>query len=340
MLFRKLLVFKGSPGFSSSSSWPLTALEVISKLNCSLSMCHRLLKTIVTLDTKGMKSGYICQAVLQCFWNRMLRWGLVWSWPFVERQCLELGAGCSPGYPCNRAWWPIFVRQSETCFSLSFIKSMSWNRILLFVRLPNRNSVGSNWKQIIQTFISPACRCVSWRGALVVLLFASFINSRVLHNFYFCEPLSFTTARICSSWHHLPFSHFGDHCQHNTLICSAACRRKTGLKWSCCCMLSQQESSKHVGKFMFVFSGCKLAIADATTAPTSVLVRFHFPDLSQRSHQSKQGVKDCNNLPPFGSSPVCLLLKESDPVTAWEGMRPHVSLSCYLEIQSLLYSHH
>lgn len=119
-LLRKLLLFKGSLGFSSSSSWPLTALEVISKLNCSLSMCHWLFKTIVTLDTKGMKSGYICQAVLRRFFGTGCLDGVlfgvgllwrdsVWSCERVAAQVTPATAFDSPSLFANQKRVSVWV---------------------------------------------------------------------------------------------------------------------------------------------------------------------------------------------------------------------------------------
>lgn len=47
-------------------------------------------KQIVILDSKGIKSGYICQFALLCLRNKMLQRGLVWIWSFLKSWCLEL----------------------------------------------------------------------------------------------------------------------------------------------------------------------------------------------------------------------------------------------------------
>lgn len=180
-------------------------------------------KQAVILDSKGEKSGYVHQAALCCNRDRMLWRGLVWSSRFVHGRCLKLWACFSPGHLCNSFWFRVFVLQSETCFSLSCIKSMSWNWIHLFVQPPNRNSVQPNWKQIILPSITDwatrVCVCVCvW--VLVVCEHAFVVVCRLCsseQHICACETLypqvslSLQTSHVAqqqhffySVWHHLP----------------------------------------------------------------------------------------------------------------------------------------
>lgn len=154
----------------------------------------------------------------------------------VRSWCLELWARFSPGHLCNSFWFSVFVLQSETCFSLSFIKSMSWNWIHLFVQPLNRNTVWPNWKQIILPFINGlayTCMCVWVRvcvwcmGAhlccvqcmLQCVTYLRLWNAIAQGVTFSTHSKDLTAAFIHCEWHHLPFRHINDyfilsHCQH------------------------------------------------------------------------------------------------------------------------------
>lgn len=216
----------------------------------------------------------------------MLWRGLVWSLNFVRGWCLKLWARFSPGHLCNSFWFSVFVLQSQTCFSLSFIKSMSWNWIHVFVHPPNRNSVQPNWKQIILpsiTGVGYTCMCV-WVHVVCVsvplLLCAVYVYLRLWNSIAQGVTLSANVSYGPTAafffhcvWHHLPFRRINDYfilssSQGTTVACKRAQqhtkhRLSTGNSGSKCLSPSAKRPT-NISETSCLVYRCQYALTHAT----------------------------------------------------------------------------
>lgn len=218
------------------------------------------------------------------------------------------------------------------CFSLSFIKSMSWNRIQLFVHPPSRNSVQPNWKQIALPSITGAgcgvqcmLQCAIYRLMWNSIAQSVTLPANIQHGL--------TAAFIHCGWHHLPLRRINDYlslspCQATNLSSDSNTfirdfpQETSAWIVSVASWIHQQASSAQ----QTTLRCCALFI-DAVTlshmphsiSSMSALNRFHFSDLKQRAPQSKQGVKvsrTSSKLQPFWSHSIGLPIRETDPVTS------------------------